>query len=127
MIADRRGRAIGFRIGPWQARELPHAIPLLDQLSGVPKWVVADRGYSSHCFRHYIWTTGARPAIPTKRNEVSLACPGSLAGIAPAGCSMIQGDPLGNPSPSRERESRGQALWRQLDHRAEVTWGQIKQ
>ncbi|WP_425339248.1 transposase, partial [Methylorubrum extorquens] len=37
--------------------------------------VVGDRGYSSHGFREHIWTTGARPAIPTKRNEEQLACP----------------------------------------------------
>ncbi|KAB7783828.1 Mobile element protein [Methylorubrum populi] len=75
MIADGRGRAIGFRIAPGQAHELPHAIPLLDRLPGVPKWVVGDRGYSSHRFREHIWTIGARPAIPTKCNEEQLACP----------------------------------------------------
>ena len=75
MIADGRGRAVTFRIAPGQAHELPHAIPLLDRLPGVPKWVVGDRGYSSHGFREHIWTTGARPAIPTKRNEEQLACP----------------------------------------------------
>ena len=41
----------------------------------VPRWVVADRGYSSHAFRQHIWNTGARPAIPTKRNEAPVACP----------------------------------------------------
>lgn len=29
---------------------MPHAIALLDKLPGVPKWVVADLGYSSHAF-----------------------------------------------------------------------------
>lgn len=76
VIADGRGRAVAFRIAPGQAHELPHAIPLLDQLPGVPKWVVGDRGYSSHGFREHIWTTGARPAIPTKSNEEQLACRG---------------------------------------------------
>ena len=75
MIADGRGRAVAFRIAPGQAHELPHAIPLLDQLPGVPKWVVGDRGYFSHGCREHIWTTGARPAIPTKRNEEQLAWP----------------------------------------------------
>ena len=75
VIADGRGRAVAFRIAPGQAHELPHAIPLLDQLPGVPKWVVGDRGYFSHGCREHIWTTGARPAIPTKRNEEQLACP----------------------------------------------------
>ena len=41
----------------------------------MPKWVVADRGYSSHAFREHIWKTGARPAIPTKRNEAPVRCP----------------------------------------------------
>jgi transposase len=40
-----------------------------------PKWVVADRGYSSHAFREHIWERGARPAIPAKDNEGPVACP----------------------------------------------------
>ena len=28
------------------------------------RWVVADRGYTSHAFREHIWNLGARPAIP---------------------------------------------------------------
>ena len=75
MIADGKGRAVAFRIAPGQAHELPYAIPLLEELPGVPLWVIGDRGYSSHGFREHIWTTGARPAIPTKRNEEQLACP----------------------------------------------------
>jgi len=74
-MADGSGRAIAFRIAPGQAHELPHAIPLLDQLPSVPKWIVGDRGYASHRFREHIWSTGARPAIPTKRNEEPVACP----------------------------------------------------
>ena len=75
MIADGAGRAIAFRLAPGQAHELPHAIPLLDHLPGVPVWVVGDRGYSSHSFRDHIWKAGARPAIPTKRNEAPVRCP----------------------------------------------------
>ena len=41
----------------------------------MPKWVVADRGLSSHAFRAHIWNLGARPAIPSKRNEEEVACP----------------------------------------------------
>ena len=37
--------------------------------------MVADRGYSSHAFREHIRDLGARPAIPTKRNEAPVACP----------------------------------------------------
>jgi transposase len=36
---------------------------------------VGDRGLSSHAFRERIWDSGARPAIPSKRNEEQLACP----------------------------------------------------
>ena len=75
MIADGSGRAIAFRIAPGQAHEVPHAVPLLNRLPGVPKWVVGDRGDSSHAFRQHIWYAGARPAIPAKRNEEAVACP----------------------------------------------------
>ncbi len=40
------GGAIAFRIAPGQAREFPHAIPLLEHLPGVPMWVGGDRGYN---------------------------------------------------------------------------------
>ena len=61
------GRAVAFRLAPGQAHELPHTTPLLDDLSSVPKWVVADRGYTGHAFRQHIWDMGARPAIPPLR------------------------------------------------------------
>ena len=75
MIADGLGRAVAFILAPGQAHELPQAIPLLERLPGVPQWVVADRGLSSHAFREHIWTLGARPAIPSKRNAEEVACP----------------------------------------------------
>src|SRR4029078_10099184 len=75
VIADGLGRAVAFILAPGQAHELPHAIPLLERLPGVPQWVVADRGLSSHAFREHIWSLGARPAIPSKRNEDAVACP----------------------------------------------------
>jgi transposase len=74
VIADGRGRAIAFALAPGQAHELPLAPDLLDSLPDRPLWVVADRGDSSHGFRDHIWSRGARPAIPTKRNEEQLAC-----------------------------------------------------
>src|SRR4051794_16613117 len=76
VIAAGAGRAIAFRVAPGQAHELPQAVPLLDALPGVPRWVVADRGYSSHRFRQHVWGIGARPAIPTKKREAPVACPG---------------------------------------------------
>jgi len=76
VIADGAGRAIAFRLAPGQAHELPQAVPLLDALPGVPRWVVADRGYTSHAFREHIWDLGARPAIPPQRREAQVACPG---------------------------------------------------
>ena len=75
MIADGLGRAVAFIVAPGQAHELPHAIPLLDRLPGVPNWVVGDRGYASHAFRQQIWERGARPAIPSRRNEAPVARP----------------------------------------------------
>ncbi|AWN41742.1 IS5 family transposase [Methylobacterium durans] len=74
VIADGAGRAIAFRIAPGQAHELPQAIPLLDQLPGVPKWVVGDRGYTGNRFREHVWGMGARPAIPPQRHEAPVAC-----------------------------------------------------
>ena len=76
MIADGAGRAIAFALAPGQAHELPHAVPLLATLPGVPLWVVGDRGYSSHELRERIRDSGARPAIPTKKNEAPVVCPG---------------------------------------------------
>jgi transposase len=75
VIADSAGRAVAFALAPGQAHELPHAVPLLRQLPEVPRWVVADRGYSSHAFRQHIWNLGARPAIPARQNEAPVACP----------------------------------------------------
>jgi transposase len=78
VIADSAGCAVAFALAPGQAHELPHAIPLLACLPGVPVWVVADRGYSSHAFREHVWHLGARPAIPPKINEAPVACPAPI-------------------------------------------------
>jgi transposase len=75
VVADGRGRAIAFALGPGQAHELPMAPGLLDRLPWVPLWVVDDRGYGSHAFREHIWASGARPAIPTRSNEAAVVCP----------------------------------------------------
>lgn len=64
---------------PHCPRERPLSCPTpfrsLTGCSAVPEWVVADHGYSSHSFGNHIWNTGARPAIPTKRKETSVAYP----------------------------------------------------
>jgi transposase len=75
VVADGRGRAVAFALAPGQAHELPLAPALLDRLPRVPLWVVGDRGYSSNRFRELVWTSGARPAIPTRSNEAAVACP----------------------------------------------------
>ncbi len=66
---------MAFIVAQGQAHGLPHGIPLLDCLPGVPKWGVADRGYASRGFREHVWNLGARPAIPSKRNETPVAGP----------------------------------------------------
>ena len=48
---------------------------MLDALPDNPLWLVADRGYSSDAIRERVWDMGARPAIPTKRNEAPVRCP----------------------------------------------------
>ena len=48
---------------------------MLDQLPDVPKWVVADRGYSSGGFRQHIEEAGAKSAIPAQRHEAPVTCP----------------------------------------------------
>ena len=75
VVADGRGRAVAFALAPGQAHELPLAPGLLDRLPRVPLWVVGDRGYSSDAFRKLVWSSGARPAIPTRSNEAAVACP----------------------------------------------------
>ena len=75
VLADASGRAIGFLLTPGQEAELPQAVKLLEFLPGTPVWTVADRGYSSHDLRMAIRDLGSRPAIPTRRNEMAVACP----------------------------------------------------
>ena len=75
MIADGGGRAVAFALAPGQAHELPLAPGLLGRLPRAPLWVVGDRGYSSHEPPELVRACGARPAIPTRRNEAPVACP----------------------------------------------------
>jgi len=98
VIADAAGRAIAFALAPGQAHELPHAVPLLACLPGVPVWVVADRGHSSHAFREHVWDLGARPAIPTRRDEAPVAC----------------------PAPIHDNRNRVERLWARLKERRAV-------
>ena len=76
VVADARGRAVAFALAPGQAHELPLAPGLLARLPDAPLWVVGDRGLASHAFRERIWDMGARPAIPPKRGEAPITCPG---------------------------------------------------
>ncbi len=62
-------------LAPGQAHEAPLAPGLLDMVPDGPGWVVADKGFSSDAIRDRVWDMGARPAIPTKRNEASVRCP----------------------------------------------------
>ena len=48
---------------------------MLARLPGVPKWVVTDRGYSSHAFRAHVWNIGSHPVIPPLRHDGPAACP----------------------------------------------------
>ncbi len=75
MIADGSGHALAFALAPGQAHELPLAPGLLGCLSDVPGWVAGDRGLASQAFRDLVWESGARPAIPSKRNEEPVAGP----------------------------------------------------
>jgi transposase len=66
---------VAFALAPGQARELRQAQGLLACLPGTPKWVVADRGYTSHAFHEYVWNFGAGPVIPAEANEAPVAGP----------------------------------------------------
>ncbi len=61
--------------------------------TGLPRWVVADRGYSPHAFRARIRNRGARPATLIKRNEASVA-----------------GRDLCQPQPGRARPGQAQGV-----------------
>jgi hypothetical protein len=63
VIADGSGRVAAVSLAPGQAHELPQAVGLLARLPGVPHWVVADRGHTSHAFRKHIWNLGDRLVI----------------------------------------------------------------
>ena len=75
VIADGRGRALGFALAPGQAHEAPLAPDLVDRLPGVPAWVVGDLGYASDSLRALIWDLRARPATPPRRTDAPVACP----------------------------------------------------
>lgn len=62
-------------LSPGQARELPCACALLDDLSHPPIHVVFDCGYALHKFREYLWSHGSRPVIPPGKNDPEVACP----------------------------------------------------
>ncbi len=89
VIADAIGRVVAFVLAPGQAHELPYAAALLDCLPGVPKWAVADRGYSSHAFREHIWNLGAarhsRPSETRKPSPVRSELQQPLARREPVG------------------------------------------
>jgi hypothetical protein len=67
---------VTFALAPGQAHEAPMAPMLLDGLPGSPRWVVGDRGLSSDALREQVWNMGARPAIPARRDEAPVRCPG---------------------------------------------------
>ena len=48
---------------------------LFEDGSARGRWIVADRGYTSHAFRQHVWDLGARPAIPPQTHEAPVACP----------------------------------------------------
>ncbi len=73
---------IAFSLAPGQAHELLQAVGLFARLPGGPRWVVADRDYTSHAFREHIWNLGARPVIPPQRYwESFVHCNGQKMGI----------------------------------------------
>ena len=74
-MADSEGRAVSFALAPGQAHEAPMVPAMLDALPDNPMWVVGDRGFSSDVVRGQVWDMGARPAVPTKRNEAVQRCP----------------------------------------------------
>jgi transposase len=66
---------IRFALAPGQAHEQPMAASLLEYLPESPGWIVADKGYAADAFRDIVWSMGAKPAIPPKRNNAKVRCP----------------------------------------------------
>ena len=104
-LRDRGRRRASDRLwlAPGQAHELPQAVPLLDALPGVPRWVVADRGYSSHCFREHVWGMGARPAVAPKSDEAPWPALGGSTTTATASRTCGPGSRSGGRSPHATR------------------------
>ena len=92
VIADGAGRAVAFALAPGQAHELPHAVPLLDRLPGVPSGS---------------WPTAATPATP------SASMSGTSARGPPSRRSATR-----RPSPARRwiynNRNRVERLWARL-------------
>ena len=101
VITDGSGRTTAFWLAPGQAHELPHAVPLLDQLPGVRMWIVGDRGYTSHSFRAPIWERG---------------CTASDRAAAPRGARRLPGLDLQQAPPRRAALGSPEGVARHRNH-----------
>lgn len=78
MRCEGHGRLITFLLTPGQDSDIANAETLIEQgairqpsgrLRRHPNRVVADKGYTSHSFRHYLRKRHMRYTIPHRRNE----------------------------------------------------------
>lgn len=86
LICDANGVPLRFMLSPGQARDIAHALPLLEQVRipgkpGRPRehccWLLTDKGYDTDHPRHYCDRCRMQPVIPqrTIKHKLKLGLP----------------------------------------------------
>ena len=78
VITDGAGRAISFALAPRSGPRTPPGPGSGRLPAGYPGMGRRRQRRRLDVFRQVIWDQGARPAIPTRKNEAPVACPGGI-------------------------------------------------
>ena len=70
MSVDALGNPLRFILTGGQKHDIAQAQGLIADYAG--EYVIADKGYDSQEFRHYILAQGMSPVIPARSNRKSL-------------------------------------------------------